>query len=131
MGQYDPNPDLPPLSNPTTTQRPAYGQAGLAPQSSVDSDSDSDTGSLGGSSGSSSPRTGDPLHRVVQGAHQTIDKLAQRAAPTVQRMQDGAERARETGDEWIENLRSTVREKPIASLATALMFGMVVARLMR
>lgn len=131
MGQYDPNPDLPPLSNPnpTTTQRPAYGQAGLAPQSGVDIDSD--TGSLGGSSGGATAGTPDPLNRVVQGAHQTIDKLAQRAAPTVQRVQDSAERARETGDEWIENLRSTVREKPLASLATALMFGMVVARLMR
>lgn len=122
MGQYDPNPDLPPLSsNSTAPQRPAYGQAGLAPQSDI------------GSSGSGATASGDadPLNRVVQGAHQTIDKLAQRAAPTVQRMQDSAGRVRETGDEWIENLRSTVREKPIASLATALMFGLVVARLMR
>lgn len=120
MGQYDPTTDTPPLSsNSTASQRPAYGQAGLAPQSGVD---------IGASSGGTA---GDPLNRVVQGAHQTIDKLAQRAAPTVQRMQDSAGRVRETGDEWIENLRSTVREKPIASLATALMFGMVVARLMR
>lgn len=124
MGQYDPNPDMPPLSsNSTASQRPAYGQAGLAPQSGVD---------IGSSStGTASGTTADPLNRVVQGAHQTIDKLAQRAAPTVQRMQDSAGRVRETGDEWIENLRSTVREKPIASLTTALMFGMVVARLMR
>ncbi len=125
MGQYDPKTDLPPLSNPTTTQRPAYGQAGLAPQSGVDIDGGT------ASSGGTATGTPDPMHRVVQGAHQTIDKLAQRAAPAVQRVQHGAERARETGDEWIENLRSTVREKPIASLTTALMFGVVVARLMR
>ncbi len=125
MGQYDPKTDTSPLSsNSTASQRPAYGQAGLAPQSGVDIGTTS-------SGGTASGTTADPLNRVVQGAHQTIDKLAQRAAPTVQRMQDSAGRVRETGDEWIENLRSTVREKPIASLATALMFGMVVARLMR
>lgn len=71
------------------------------------------------------------LERVVQGAHHTIDRLAERAAPKVQRMHDGAERARQVGDEWIEDLRGTVRERPLAALATALVVGVLIARLAR
>ena len=84
----------------------------------------------------------DVLNRVVQGAHQTIDRLAESAAPAVQRVQDGVSAAsdaisqrasdvRELGDEWAESLRSTVREHPLAAIATALAVGVLVARLAR
>jgi hypothetical protein len=75
--------------------------------------------------------TSPTLERVVQGAHHTIDRLAERAVPQVQRVHDGAERARQVGDQWIEDLRGTVRAKPLASLAAALALGVVVARLIR
>lgn len=82
------------------------------------------------------------LQRVVQGAHDTIDRLAERAAPHVSRLQEGvhdanerlhakADALRETGDEWTESLRDTVREHPIAAVATALAVGMLIARLTR
>lgn len=82
------------------------------------------------------------LQRVVQGAHDTIDRLAERAAPHVSRVQEGvhdanerlhakADALRETGDEWTESLRDTVREHPIAAVATALAVGMLIARLTR
>jgi ElaB/YqjD/DUF883 family membrane-anchored ribosome-binding protein len=84
----------------------------------------------------------DLLNRVVQGAHETIDRLADSAAPHVQRLQEGVATAndtlharagqmRETGDEWAESLRSTVRENPLAAVATALAVGLIVARLTR
>lgn len=86
--------------------------------------------------------TPDLLGRVVQGAHDTIDRLAETAAPHVQRLQNGVndvsetvhargEQLRETGDEWAESLRNTVRENPLAALAVALAAGMLVARLTR
>lgn len=86
--------------------------------------------------------TGAALSRVVQGAHNAIDRMAETAAPAVQKLQDGvsaasetlsqrASDARELGDEWIESLRSSVREHPLAAVATALAVGVLVARLAR
>jgi ElaB/YqjD/DUF883 family membrane-anchored ribosome-binding protein len=85
---------------------------------------------------------GDVLGRVVQGAHGAIDRLAETAAPAVQKLQDGvqaasetlsqrANDARELGDEWADSLRSTVRDHPLAAIATALAVGVLVARLAR
>jgi len=97
-------------------------------------------------SGMGSPTTmrqqSDVLSRVVQGAHSAIDKLADTVAPHVQRLEQGvgtageslqmrADHAREVGDEWAENLRSTVRENPLAAVATALAVGLLVSRLTR
>jgi ElaB/YqjD/DUF883 family membrane-anchored ribosome-binding protein len=80
------------------------------------------------------------LDRVVEGAHHAIDRLADSAAPHVQRLQQGvasasdtlherAGQARELGDEWAESLRCTVRENPLAAVATALLVGVLIARL--
>ncbi len=85
---------------------------------------------------------GDVLARVVQGAHQTIDRLAETAAPHAQRLQDEvssashrlhsrAAQAREIGGEWAETLRCTVRENPLAAVGTALALGALLTRLLR
>lgn len=82
------------------------------------------------------------LERVVQGAHETIDRLAERAAPHAQRVEEGvaranellherADEARELSQEWVDSLRNTVREHPLAALAAAVAAGMLIARLMR
>lgn len=84
----------------------------------------------------------DLLDRVVQGAHQTIDRLADSVAPHVQRWQQGmssagdalqerADQARDMGDEWAASLRTTVRDNPLAAVATALVAGVLIARLTR
>ena len=92
--------------------------------------------------GKSTGESGDLLNRVVQGAHSAIDRVAETAAPTVQKLQDGvqaasdtlsqrADDAREMSEAWAESLRSTVREHPLAAVATALAVGVLVARLAR
>lgn len=84
----------------------------------------------------------DVLARVVQGAHEAIDRLAETAAPHVQRIQDGvasagdmlstrADQVREMSDEWADSLRTTVRENPLAAVATAAALGVLIARLTR
>lgn len=84
----------------------------------------------------------DMLSRVVKGAHDTIDRLADTAAPHVARLEDTlatanvrvharADRARDVGDEWADSLRDTVRENPLAALAAAVALGVVVAKLSR
>ena len=87
-------------------------------------------------------RADDVIARIAQSAHETIDRLAESAAPHVSRLGEGlsgagetlqerADRAREVGDEWIESLRDTVRENPLAAVGVALAIGVVVARLSR
>ena len=82
------------------------------------------------------------LTSVVKGAHDTIDRLAGQAAPQLQRLQEGmasagdslqdqAHRLRETGDEWTETLRGTVRDNPLAAIGTALVLGLLIARVTR
>lgn len=83
--------------------------------------------------GRGTPASADPdvLTRVVRGAHQTVDRLAETAAPQVQRLQEGVASARELGGELRENLRNTVRENPLVALAAALAVGMVIGRITR
>ena len=82
------------------------------------------------------------LKSAVQGAHDTIDRLAESAAPAVRRWGDGAadaevalhERAdqlREVRDAWAETVRTTVRDNPLAAVVAALALGVVIARLTR
>lgn len=82
------------------------------------------------------------LRTVAEGAHQTIDRLADQVAPHVQRLQDNmadatemldarADQIRETTDVWLEALRGRVRENPLAAVGAALAIGLVVARLSR
>jgi ElaB/YqjD/DUF883 family membrane-anchored ribosome-binding protein len=117
--------------SPATPAPNASSGSNAKPPAKVDSDKPA----AGGESA-------DVLSRVVQGAHSAIDRMAETAAPAVQRLQDGvqaagdtlsqrASDARDMGDEWAESLRSTVREHPLAALATALAVGVLVARLAR
>ena len=82
------------------------------------------------------------LKQAVQGAHDTIDHLADVATPAVQKlgldMTAAAEavhvrtdQLRHTRDEWAEDARATVRRHPLASVATALVLGAVLFRLVR
>ncbi len=78
----------------------------------------------------------------ADGAHQTIGRLARQVTPQVHRLQqpvagatgmldDHADQPREMTDEWMDALRSTVRENPLAAVGAALALGMLVARLSR
>lgn len=80
--------------------------------------------------------------RMAQGAHHTIDRLADSAGPHLQRLEDvvasasvqlknQARQARETGDVWAESLRTTVRRNPLAAVATAVAVGALIGRLAR
>ena len=96
---------------------------------------------LGGSAGLTN--AGDEVfERIVQIAHEAIDRLAGSAAPHVHRLQEQMGQAsellnmrasdvRDASDEWAENLRETVREHPLATLASAVAVGMLIARLTR
>jgi ElaB/YqjD/DUF883 family membrane-anchored ribosome-binding protein len=97
---------------------------------------------MSASSLQSNPAPREAVDKVVQGAHNTIDRLATTAAPHVQKFQETlvnaganlnskAETLKAKGDEMTQSLRVTVRENPLAAVATALAVGMVIARLSR
>lgn len=71
------------------------------------------------------------LKTAVQGAHHTIDRFANRAAPAVRKAGDRVAAAGATRDEWVEVARGTVRKNPLACVAAALALGAVIARIIR
>ena len=84
------------------------------------------------------PSGGDLMSRVVAGAHHTIDRLAETAAPHVERLQAAgdqvgvrADHLRELGDEWTQSLRETIRQNPLAAVAVAAAMGVLLARMSR
>ena len=100
-----------------------------------------DTSLLPGSENAAPAAVG-VLKQVVQGAHQTIDRLADSAAPAVRQLGESVAAAgetlhaktgqlREKRDEWAEGMRSTVRSKPLVSVAAALALGVVISRIVR
>jgi ElaB/YqjD/DUF883 family membrane-anchored ribosome-binding protein len=100
-----------------------------------------DTSMLPGAEQTPTPAVG-MLKSAVEGAHETLDRLADRAAPAVQQLGERVEAAgdslhettaqlRETRDAWVESVRCSVRDNPLVALAAAVAVGAVLAGLMR
>jgi len=100
-----------------------------------------DTSMLPGSEKSPTAAVG-MLHHAVQGAHDTIDRLAASAAPGVRQLGERISAADDTlhaqadqwrarQGEWAEGLRTTVRSHPLKSVVAALALGAVIARVIR
>lgn len=79
---------------------------------------------------------------VSSGAHDTLDRLADSATPALRQLGDRVSavsenlhektaQLRQTGDEWVESARSTVRRNPLVSLGAAVVLGAVIARIAR
>ena len=79
---------------------------------------------------------------VAEAAHATIDRLADQAKPAVRQLaatassaevvlQAKTDQLRQTGIEWSEGLRSTIRQNPLASVLGALALGALIARITR
>lgn len=82
------------------------------------------------------------IERVVQGAHEAIDRVAATTIPAVEQLtqkashagdvlHERADRLGELQEQLLEDARHTVREHPIASVLGAVALGMLVARLTR
>lgn len=117
--------------------RPTYPSA--ADPTEADFAGSTPAGTASTTATSTRPET---MRRVVQGAHATIDRLAETAEPMVARLADSmggtagslqeqAEHLRQMGDEWTENLRGSVRQHPLTAVAIALGVGLLIARLSR
>jgi|PlaIllAssembly_1097288.scaffolds.fasta_scaffold561823_2 ElaB/YqjD/DUF883 family membrane-anchored ribosome-binding protein len=128
------------ISHPSAANPRAVDNRGMPGTAAMDTASPGASGSSTGPTPSAGTQPGDDVFgRVVQGAHETIDRLAEGAAPHVHRLHESvasasdqlhhrADQARELGDEWTESLRCTVREHPLAAVATAVAVGVLLAR---
>lgn len=82
----------------------------------------------------------DAMERAVQNVHAIIDRVAETAGPAIDRLLSGVNNATETlqssaddfgemQERWIESLRGTVRDHPLASIAVAVAAGVLLSRL--
>ena len=82
----------------------------------------------------------DLLASAALGAHDTVDRLVDSAAPALEQMAESLSSAgqaleatagevRALGDEWAAGVRSAVREHPLLAVAAALSLGVVIARI--
>ena len=80
--------------------------------------------------------------RMAQGAHHTVDRLAQSAGPHLERIEgalagatghlkDQARHVREKGDEWADDMRASVRRNPLSTVLAAVAIGALIARITR
>ena len=90
----------------------------------------------------SPPAAVELLKRAVQGAHATIDRLADGATPSVRRFGEAVSsadaalqaqtlRLRHARDDWTDDLCDTVRRRPLTSVAVAFVLGAALARIAR
>lgn len=88
------------------------------------------------------PATVGMLKSAVKGAHETLDRFADGAAPAVRQLGESVAAAgealhaktdqlRETRDEWVAGARSAVRRNPLTCIAAALALGALIARMTR
>lgn len=98
-----------------------------------------DTSMLPGSE-KSPPAAVGLLKQAVQGAHNTLDRLAEGAEPAVRQLghsvsaaagavQAKTDQLRHLRHEWVDSARSTVRDNPLLAIAAALAVGAVIARI--
>ena len=76
--------------------------------------------------------------RVAQSAHETIDRVQEKAARVEDQLRDTAERARESGEkartgvqDTLQKITAYIQQNPLQSAAIAFGAGVVVSSLLR
>ena len=123
-----PTPDDLPFPTASSATPPGEGLGGNG-REAIEAAAGAARGGAAGSSGA--------FERVVEGAHRTVDRLAETAGglregidadAAAGSLNDRLDEFRALGDEWADSLRSTVREHPLAALAAAVAVGVIIAR---
>lgn len=82
------------------------------------------------------------VDRLMQGAHEAVDRVGAKAAPALEKLSESASSARHTLEERagqlaqvqgevIDSARAYVRERPFTALAAAALIGALAANLLR
>ena len=124
----------------TTTENTSFPASSATTSGGFSSSDPSATGSTGAAVVDNALNA-DAVNRVAQSAHDVVDRVAERAIPAVERLRTGLVDAREAvkvradnlsvmQDEWLSQCRSSVREKPLTSVAVGVVAGMILSRLL-
>jgi ElaB/YqjD/DUF883 family membrane-anchored ribosome-binding protein len=127
------------MSRPASTS--TTGSGGYTGSSGSSGGYTGSSGSSSGSSGGYSGSSDDTLSRVKQTAHDTVDRLADKAGPAIERMKSSmsgmsdsmharGEHLAEMQEQWMESCRTTVREHPLAAIGIAVVAGMVLSKML-
>ena len=82
------------------------------------------------------------VDRLVQGAHEAVDRVGSKAAPALEKLTESASAARQTLEskadklatvqgEMLDSARTYVRDRPFTALAAAALIGALAASMMR
>jgi ElaB/YqjD/DUF883 family membrane-anchored ribosome-binding protein len=80
------------------------------------------------------------VERLKQGAHEAVDRIADKAGPTVERLKSTLDNASTSvrsqvdgmhavQEEWMVSARAKVRENPLTSVALAVAAGLLLGRI--
>jgi ElaB/YqjD/DUF883 family membrane-anchored ribosome-binding protein len=116
---------------PTSGEMPPSGSRSGLPDDDIGALPDAMRSGASSGTGYASTGGGSLLNKVVQGAHDAIDRLAEKATPALDGMNTHADQFKAMEEEWVQTARSTVRDHPLAAVGAAVVFGMLVARLTR
>ena len=86
-------------------------------------------------------KAGNAVDRAAQGAHEVIDRVAEKAGPAEARLRSGINNAGQTiqnsvdelgrmPGQWLKTSRACVRDHPLASIGVAVAAGMLLRRLL-
>lgn len=91
---------------------------------------------------SSAPGNEGLVDRLVQGAHEAVDRVGSKAAPALEKLTESASAARQTLEskadklasvqgEMLDSARVYVRDRPFTALAAAALIGALAVSMMR
>lgn len=123
----------------STTENSSFPNAGVGSESTTQTSSGSASSST--LSRVDGALNGEAVHRVARGAHDVVDRVAERALPAVERLRTGLYDARDAvkaradnltvmQEEWTTQCRASIREKPLTAVAIGVVAGMFLSRLL-
>ncbi|HTV85543.1 MAG TPA: hypothetical protein VME63_09055 [Dyella sp.] len=73
----------------------------------------------------------DSLHRVTDKAASAANRTTDKVAQATERGRAAYDHAKDRADEWLDDVRDYVREKPVQAVAIALGAGWLLGRILR
>lgn len=97
------------------------GKASSGAHSAVDS--------LSGAADGAAQKAKPAIDRYTQKAHQTVNSVADAAAPSAEWLNEQSEHLQETSEKLIDDTSSYIREHPVKAAAFAMLAGFALSRI--
>jgi hypothetical protein len=125
---HDTTSSTPPDMTSDTATWPFPGGSGTPPVPGVSAQVDAGYTRFGDRE-CDAPVADDLIERARQGAHETVDNVADKLLTAAQGVQDSVSKAGNARDAWLDSARDAIRQHPIVAVAGALLIGAAVSSL--